>query len=742
MRNCRVSIPALFCIACCFFVNRAPLFAQSLHLDDSLHVFTLLDSAERYFAQSDYAKALLFSQKAADYAVQKKYKSGEAFALIEQADIYIDADTLDKAAIRAAKTATLGRQLNNPLIQAIATMQQAQIAMYSQHYEAAISLFENCTNYFSTHPSKYAALAFNDFGYAYGQIGQPEKQAACLIKSLEIYEKLPDPDNSEMAIVLSNLSSLYYSIGQMDKAIQYGEESIQYKKKAGDLAALSLSYSNLSQIYLGVDMAKAKQYQALGVQYAEESGDGNRLLSAYISSSLLASSQGDRKTAIQYEQKAIAMLEKKKSDSAMLSRRYTALGIYYMYDNDSLHAMENFQKALAIANEIHNKENLRDIYYNLTIFNKRQNNFAGAYTNFKNYINYRDSIVKENTQADIAEIQTKYETAKKDNKIMQLNADQRIKSLQIEKQNALLAGNKLEAARKEKEIELLSQARELQELRINQQAVQLEKQALQASNNTQKLQLAEKEKQLQEKQLKNSKMVRNVILVAIGLLLLFAYILFNRYQLKRKIKEQKALLDVREKIARDLHDEIGSTLTSIRILSEVSDKALQRDPEKVARFLQKITEQSAEAQQGISDIVWAVKPENDKIENMVIRMREYITHTLEPKNIFTTLQIDEKLLTQTLAMNQRRDLLMIFKEAINNIAKYAAAKNVQVVMDRADKQSHVLIADDGRGFDIREKTSSNGLKNMRARAEAMGAHLDIRSQKQLGTAIELWLPAA
>ena len=141
-------------------------------------------------------------------------------------------------------------------------------------------------------------------------------------------------------------------------------------------------------------------------------------------------------------------------------------------------------------------------------------------------------------------------------------------------------------------------------------------------------------------------------------------------------------LPLRNNIAKDLHDEIGSTLTSIKILSEVSEKNLYKDQTKTSSFLQKITEQSSAAQQGISDIVWAVKPENDKLENMVIRIREYVSQTLESKNINTIINIDEQVLHKTLDMSQRRDFLLIFREAVNNIAKYAAASKVQIQLEK------------------------------------------------------------
>ncbi len=714
--------------------------AQHYTANDSMYVFSLLNNAEVFFSAGNYDSALSYSGKAMQHAQTHNFRRGIAYSLMEQTDIHIDLDNLAKADNLARQSYSLGKEIKDSLIMAVATMQMAQTKMYANDFVNAISIFEKCIPYFSRHPSKYAALAYNDFGYTYGRKSQPQMQAECFIKALEIYDKLPDADNQQVAVVLSNLSSLYYSLGQREKAIEYGEKSILFRKKTGDVSKLSLSYCNLSQIYLGINHEKAKEYLELGVKYAEQSGDETRMLSAYISSSLMASSQKDFAKSLAYEKKAIALLEKNGKDSVMLSRRYIAVGIDYQEQGDSLAALDYFERARHISMQIKNVTNLRDAYYHLTRFYKHYKNYEEAYNNYKNYIHYRDTIVNEHTNASIAEIETKYQTAKKDNEITRLNADQRIKALQIEKQDALLAGNKLDAQRKEKEIELLSQARELQDLKINQQNELLEKQQLLAKNNAQQLQLAEKEKQLQQRQLKNSRTIRNFILGGVGILLLLGYFLFNRFQLKRKIREQEALLEVRSNIAKDLHDEVGSALTSIKILSEVSGKHLAKDQAKTYTLLQKITEQSTEAQQGISDIVWSVKPENDKMENMVIRMREYIAHTLESKNIQTSIDIDEKILNQTLGMAQRRDLLMIFKEVVNNITKYADATHVHIQIEKTGPDIHLKIADDGKGFDPDKQTSSSGLKNIRSRAESLNGRITITSGLNKGTSVDLFIP--
>ena len=637
----------------------------------------------------------------------------------------------------------LGQQMHDSLVISIAQMQLAQVKMYEGRHDEAIMIFEKCTgNYFDKHPSKYAALAYNDFGYTWGQKSDYQKQADCLLKAMRIYDELKDPEVGEIAVTLNNLSTVYYSLNDREKAIAYALKAIPYREKADDITGLAIGCCNLSQMYLGVDIKEAVKFQELCVKYSEQTGIEARKLHSYITSSLVANNQKDNRRALGFELKAIALLEKSGKDNGMLARRYIAAGILSAeLKEDSVATLVYYNKALALSSELKRKENIRDVYNYMSGFYKSHGNYTDAYTAYRKHILYRDSLVNENTKTNIAELETKYETEKKDKAIINLNAERRIKELQIEKQKALLTGNLLEAQKKEKEIELLSNAKELQALKITQQDEQLEKQKLIAKTSEQQLQLADAEKKLQFRQLKNSETIRNFILLGAGLLLVLAYFLFNRYQLKRKIKEQEALLIVRNNIAKDLHDEIGSTLTSIKILSEVSGKNLHKDQEKTSSFINKITEQSTAAQQGISDIVWAIKPENDKLGNMIIRMREYAAQTLESKNIQAAINIDEELLNKSLDMQQRRDFFLIFREAVNNIAKYAEATSVKVDLLKDGPNLQLTIADNGKGFDTNKATSSSGLKNMQSRAMALNGQLGIISAAGNGTQVTLVIPA-
>jgi ligand-binding sensor domain-containing protein/two-component sensor histidine kinase len=204
-----------------------------------------------------------------------------------------------------------------------------------------------------------------------------------------------------------------------------------------------------------------------------------------------------------------------------------------------------------------------------------------------------------------------------------------------------------------------------------------------------------------------------------------------------RINQLKKLLAIRTKISQDLHDEIGSTLTSINILSIVSQNNLEKDKSKASELLQKISEQSADMQQSMSDIVWSIRPDNDKMENLVIRMREYLGQTAEARNMQIQFSVDEKVLNENLSMQNRQHIFLIFKEAVNNAVKYSEGKAISVFLGRENSHIRLSVKDDGTGFNAAKITSSSGLKNMQARAKELNGTLRIRSAAGSGTEVEL-----
>lgn len=707
---------------------------------DSAKIWSWLNRADDLSDVSLLDSASHFVKLALNASNEKRMLRGQAYAHLKMADIAYRRNETNSLVFHDSTAVRIAIQLKDSFLLALAHYQLGQYYLEDEKYDEAHRYFNKALDIrFTKDQSTYTAVVYNDIGHTYGVQGQLDKQVDWFLKAIRVYEK--NKDAKGLAQTVSNLSTVHNNLGNRNEALLYAKEAMAIREKIGDIYGLSISCSNISQCYLKFDsLDQAIKYQQLGLKYAEKSGVKRGISQSYISMALLFNRQKKNREALEYEKKAIALLQEI-NDLATLSRRYIAAAILSKAMNDSIAALDYFDKAYTLSTQLKNKENLRDIYLHKAIYYKDRKDFYNAYELYKKYILYRDSLISAKTRADIAEIATRYETEKKDNEIARLNTEQKIRQLEIEKQKAIISGNTLLAKQKENEITLLSQQRELQDSKIKQQDQELEKQLLIAKNNEQLLQLSEQEKQLKEKELKDQKLLQRGIVGAAIMLVLFAVILFNRYKLKKKLEQQNQLLSVRNVIAKDLHDEIGSTLTSIKILSEVSKNNLEKDQQKASSFLQKITEQSAQMQQGMSDIVWAIKPDNDKLENMLARMREYASHTLEPKNIETIFFTEEAVLSQSLNMEQRRDFFLIFKEAINNAAKYSQAGKVEVTISKERDQLHLSISDNGIGFDSGKETTSNGLKNMMARAEALNGSVYIQSEPGKGTTVLVKVPA-
>jgi two-component sensor histidine kinase len=212
--------------------------------------------------------------------------------------------------------------------------------------------------------------------------------------------------------------------------------------------------------------------------------------------------------------------------------------------------------------------------------------------------------------------------------------------------------------------------------------------------------------------------------------------LIYRMRLNQLFEVQK----IRERVARDLHDDMGSTLSTINILSEMAKVKIHSDTTSAGDYIGKISDNSIRMMEAMDDIVWSIKPSNDSIQKITARMREFAAGILEPKDIDYSFILDEKVKELTLDMEARRDLFLIFKEAINNLAKYSEATTAKIHFYQKDKKLILQIEDNGKGFIVKESDSGNGLINMRKRSDKLKARFTINSKLNTGTEICLEIP--
>lgn len=227
------------------------------------------------------------------------------------------------------------------------------------------------------------------------------------------------------------------------------------------------------------------------------------------------------------------------------------------------------------------------------------------------------------------------------------------------------------------------------------------------------------------------------IIFYIVLIISVAIYFFLLYNLRQKVKIQS----IRNRIAADLHDEVGSTLNSIAIFSRLAEKKLDKKNSEVLVLLDKIKTDSEETVNTIRDTVWAINPDNDSISQLFEKMRSVAFQFLTANDI--TLDFQNKVETDKnlkINMEQRRNVYLIFKEAINNIVKHAEATFVKVEINKKDDDIFLSIEDNGKGFDNTEVYEGNGVKNYKKRADEGFLSVSIQSKIGQGTKIEVLIP--
>jgi signal transduction histidine kinase len=200
------------------------------------------------------------------------------------------------------------------------------------------------------------------------------------------------------------------------------------------------------------------------------------------------------------------------------------------------------------------------------------------------------------------------------------------------------------------------------------------------------------------------------------------------------------LVRVRSQIATDLHDDIGASLSQVAIVSEVVRRQVGPHAGTAGERLKEIAEVSRGLVDSMSDIVWAINPQRDSVQDVVQRMRRVASDTLSARGIelrFTAPVSDG---AAPLGPGLRREVYLVFKEALHNVVKHAQCRSVDVEIDVKPAAFHFAVRDDGRGFDPAGSRDGHGLTSMARRAERLGGSLSVEGGPGKGTRVRLMVP--
>jgi len=518
------------------------------------------------------------------------------------------------------------------------------------------------------------------------------KKSDSLFNRVLIYSE-QTRDTAYITATLHSLSKSYEDRGMFAEALQYVLRSASLREQSGNKKMLSTDYGTIAILMrqqkrydesiryhkLGIKLAEEtgfrKQeeglYKNLGVTYKEK-GDYKNAMKSYRKSLEINSSISPQGVAGSYQNISTLFNSMKLPDSAFYYAR-KSLQLSTVQNDERLMAVNYYnmaewttkagdlvrgQQLLDSANVLASKTNYKALLISIkelqAEIHSGKNNFKDAYSELQKSIEIKDSIYGLETAKQLNELMTKYETQKKENEITKLNADKLLDTEKIARQRTL-----------------------------------------------------------------------NYSLVVIAALLMISgFLIFRNVQKKRIVEKQVALLErqnaiesMRSKIASDVHDDVGASLTRLGLNAQqlLASTAV---PEKEKRLAEKISFQSKEVITGMREIIWASNPANDNLKSMLGFMRQYIDRFFDGTNIRAVVSFPHDAGEISLHPEVRRNLFLILKESLNNAVKYSGSDKIDIDFSNENENFNFDIKDYGKGIDTQNKDEfSNGLRNMQSRAE-------------------------
>ncbi len=233
----------------------------------------------------------------------------------------------------------------------------------------------------------------------------------------------------------------------------------------------------------------------------------------------------------------------------------------------------------------------------------------------------------------------------------------------------------------------------------------------------------------------------------VGLLVVGTIVGGIRYMELRRIRrrlsqleQERAVERERTRISRDMHDELGANLTSLSMMTEIARRSLDENP-VVDKQLRRMTSLASETIQKLDEIVWAINPKADTLENLVAYISEYVQEFFDATSVRVRFDFPESIPALALASEQRHSIFLVVKEALTNIVKHASASEVVIVLRNEERVLRIEVRDNGRGFDgTADVGPGNGVRNMRQRIESIGGTLVFDSVPGRGTKVRIEVP--
>lgn len=514
----------------------------------------------------------------------------------------------------------------------------------------------------------------------------------------------------------SNLSLVYYYQGKYEKDLAYSLRAIHIFEKLNDLENLSLEWGELGYRMKKRNLEKAIQYMQKSKQIAEKNNLQKPLLSIYNNYGVLKEMKVEYDSALFYYEKGLALkqkindqvgipyslnniagvfvlrkqfdkaeenyqkaleIRKKINDTVGIAENYSYLGDLHLMQKDFKKAIGFYQKSTEITDKHKYLGLSQDSYRKISECYENLGEHQNALQNFKKFSALKDSLINQETNSKIAELEVKFDTNEKEKQLLQKQAE--VETSRIKFSVAIVFA-------------ILASI--IGFLFYRQQRLK-------------------NKQQHQEFELKSA---------------------------MAQIESQNKLQEQRLSISRDLHDNIGAQLTFIISSLENTKFGIPNLETAVEKRLDKISDFTRNTIVELRDTIWAMNKADFTMEDLSSRIFNFVEQAQSAnQNILFNFSIDENLKNKKFSSVVGVNLYRTIQESVNNAMKYANAHHIVINAEKFQEGLKIEIKDDGKGFDTENVDVGNGLLNMKKRMEEIGGNFSINSEIGKGTSVNVEL---
>ncbi|MGZ3885347.1 MAG: tetratricopeptide repeat-containing sensor histidine kinase, partial [Bacteroidia bacterium] len=507
----------------------------------------------------------------------------------------------------------------------------------------------------------------------------------------------------------NNLGTVLKELGDYKTEADYYFRALKMAEGAHDSLSQARILTNIADVFKRQEQyGKSEQYHLRSLALRKKLNDPKGMVACYIGLAILKQYGKLYPEAEAYYKQAEALLEKH-ADNFLLGKFYGNYGSLVMdmgrYDEAQEMISVSVAANTAIGNEngnLMNYFNLATIYHHLQQLKKANEAYQKSLDlsiRLGNKLRQQESYLGlSNTYAGLNNYEAAFDARLKYEALRDS-----LHSLEAKRQLAETE-TRYRVEKKDAEIRLLHEKNRNAELRVRQRTL-----------------------------------VIGALLILMLLAVVAGYFMRGRRRLRRKLETERLVWDTEEnerlRIAKDIHDELGSGLSKIKFLAELAGTGDKGENSAI----HSISDTSKHLVENMRDLIWAMNPENTALDHLVARIREYASDYLEEFPVELTIDAPANVQALPITKEASRNILMIVKEALQNSMKHARATEIGLKL-KVGKELRLQITDNGQGFDPQQDKSGNGLRNMKSRMSAIGGQLTLVSQAGKGSSVELNVP--